>query len=97
MKNLGLSFVAIFFFGILSGISYAQEVTANCVGGPDHPSYAFSSPGDADRCANKVASFSEACRTMVQNRECETNRRNVNVVSPDDCACGDGSPNIGNW
>jgi hypothetical protein len=99
MKKHGLGIAALFVaLSFFANKSFAWDtVTATCVGGPDHPSYAFSNEGEAGDCAQRVGSMSEACKRDVRVAQCEAERRQVDGTPPEYCTCNPGTPAVGNW
>jgi hypothetical protein len=59
-----------------------------CVGGPRGPAYAYTRSWDAEACARRVGSFSNACARAVRQGSCRVwSRYDVDTVDPGYCEC----------
>jgi hypothetical protein len=74
-------------------------VAAICVGGPNHPSYAFSTSNGsaANKCGQRVQSFSHSCLIDMNLRSCMAWSNEIDVVSAYNCVCDPNLPSVGNW
>lgn len=68
-----------------------------CAGGPDHPSYAFRGRDEADRCRDRIATFSQACKQDARSGPCRAERETVDAYDADQCRCDPGLEPVGDW